>query len=261
MTVQAVTAVGKTQEVQSVSATAKSETKQKDIVAIGNKVKDLVIENFPVVKKVEIVVTSSALQALGAAAVKTYFAKPGCASALTTRANYLEATAISLATFIHNIVMAVIFSVAAGLAYVFTLGKGNEQLNHAAHKYWTHAVFSAAGIGIGIIGTVSPSLGQMSTLGLYGLIGVSLVAKATKDLEGVDKKVLEKVKDVYKENRAAIVKAILDETKKNEVAEADTLRVISIIDKQMDDAKSLKDFVDEKKGVFAELSKLRGNKV
>ncbi len=94
---------------------------------------------------------------------------------LSCRLRFLEAGWIGMASFVYNFVFAVAFGAASLITF-----RRVKVLNDETFKRCTHLVLAAATVGIGMIGTVSPSWGIKANGALYLSAIVFVVCQMTK---------------------------------------------------------------------------------
>lgn len=122
---------------------------------------------------------------------------------LSVRVIYFEAAFICLASAVHNLFMAFLYT---GLM-ILTLGF-SQNINYACKKHWLHTVFSTAGVGIGVIGTFVPTLGALGTVGCFKILWNELVVGYRSDVKNFEDPLIREIKNVYHQNREQITEAV-----------------------------------------------------
>ncbi len=156
-----------------------------------------VLAQMSAVKHIINIADSSALNAVTTATLKnlpyTLFSEEtGIDSVyhgLTARMRYFESAVMSLASFVHNVVFAVVFTVLAAVTF------GQVQtLNDCFKREWTHTALSLGSVIVGLAGTAMPIAG---VIGNGALAGVSIAAV----LYFSQRDTIESVKGVYLRNQ------------------------------------------------------------
>jgi len=120
--------------------------------------------------------------------------------AISARASFLEVSFVSVASFVHNFVMALFYT---GLVIV-TIGH-SKNINYHFHKHWVHTGIAAAALAFSVAGVVYPRFG----VGLTGYwvkesIWSGLKSMFASDVENHQTSIVKKIKEYFKKHRTFI---------------------------------------------------------
>lgn len=114
---------------------------------------------------------------------------------LSTRITFLEGALISLASAVHNLFFAVMYTVLV----VGTLGIFQTIVRHCNH-HWVNSYYSFLTTGTALASVVTPYYGSYLSLGLFGSILNSILQDYKNDISPNERQFLEKIKKVFNDN-------------------------------------------------------------
>lgn len=157
----------------------------------------------------KIVIESAALTQITAASLKVapyaYLSNElgigGLANFFNSRGTYLEATLMSVASLVYQVVMLAFYTV----FMVGTLGT-SDLINDNCKKHWVHLVYAAASVGIGTVGVLRPYWGTLLNAGLIYYSTQILRRAYYADLNKNEQLFIKKIRKLYNENFEVILK-------------------------------------------------------
>lgn len=145
------------------------------------------------------IVTLTTLKNLPYIAFGSHLEINDCSHFLSSRVDYLEASLMTLASFIHNFVMTFLYMGLAGLALGFS-----DQLNFFCYEHWQHTVFSTAFFGVAVIGILIPSLAALANFKLIESGYNVLKGNLENDRQKFEKPLIKQIQTIYEEYKGDI---------------------------------------------------------
>ena len=118
---------------------------------------------------------------------------------LSARVSYLEASLMTLASFIHNFAMSLLYTGLAALAFGFS-----DQLNFSCYQHWQHTAYSVLFFGVAFIGILIPTLAAGANIKLLEIGCNVLKENFEHDRQKFETPLIEKIKAIYEENKTNI---------------------------------------------------------
>jgi len=155
---------------------------------------------------------------------------------LSTRFACLESCWISIASFVHNLVMAIITT---GAVFV-TVGV-SDQLNRSFHKHLVHTSYAAIATVTSVVGVVSPYLG----LGLNAYWGMrifnSVIEDFRADTNQHKERMVRKVRNLFEgEGNREFIHSWLRHYYKDEDYNRKIKPSLEVIEKRLEQAKDMR---------------------
>ncbi len=138
------------------------------------------------------------------------------ATAFSTRVRYLEVALTAAVSTVYNVALALLFSAGA----VLTLGQV-KAVNRFAQRFWTQAVLAGVATGVGVVGTISPTLAAKTYEPLLRQIFSQIFAEA-------DRNITSSVRNLFRQYRPQL-EGLLSE------------RAMRLIDERLGRAQSTRD--------------------
>ena len=156
----------------------------------------------------------------------------------SSRVTYLEAGLLSLASIIHNFVMAQIYT----MAVICTLGL-SDSLNFSCEKHWSHLGYGVIATGISTVGAVVP-LGGIYLYSQWILRFVrSFKSNYQHDVNLFERQLIKEIKSIFKKHRPLIYKFTEARTEKHRF-QAEFKPLLQYIEKQLKESKKMEDLVN-----------------
>ncbi len=124
-----------------------------------------------------------------------HFGATDFAHFLSTRIAFLEGALISLATTVHNLFFAVMYTALV----VGTLGVFQASVHHCNH-HWMNSYYSFLTTGTALASVVTPYYGSYLSLALFGSILNSILQDYKNDISPNERQFLAKIKIIFKDN-------------------------------------------------------------
>lgn len=124
-----------------------------------------------------------------------HFGVKNFAHFLSTRITFLEGALISMASTVHNLFFAVMYTALV----VGTLGIFQTIVRHCNH-HWVNSYYSFLTTGTALASVVTPYYGSYLSLGLFGSILNSILQDYKHDINPNERQFLEKIKKVFNDN-------------------------------------------------------------
>lgn len=128
-------------------------------------------------------------------ALAEHFGVNDIAHFLAARVAFLEAALISIATTVHNIFFAAVYTVLV----VGTLGIFQTFVRHCNH-HWVNSYYSFLSTGTSLVGVVTPYWGARLSLNLFVSISNSILQDYKNDISPKEGQFLAKIKKIFNEN-------------------------------------------------------------
>lgn len=162
-------------------------------------------------ERASIILESSAILELTSAVVRTalYIGKASDlrindpSHFLSSRFVYLETAILSVVTTVHHLFMTFLYG---GLMFA-TMGLSQE-INYEFRKHWHHTLYSLLASGIGLAGTIVPTLGAYLALTFFTLLWNRVKKDFENDSSLYERPFIKEFKRIYFENKEQISKAI-----------------------------------------------------
>lgn len=125
--------------------------------------------------------------------------------AISSRGSYLEVACLSVATLVHNTVLALLYT-----AFVVVTFGQSENTNFNCRKHWTHILHSGMGVGIGLLGTFSPTLGMRLNVAVARGLYSTLKAGYQNDVKLFEADLVGQIKVFFNEYKDHFVKFAIE---------------------------------------------------
>ncbi len=158
--------------------------------------------------------------------------------AVTARLRYLETGLMSVASLVHNVVFAMVFTAVA----IVTFGQV-QTINNLFTREWMHAALSFGSVVASSAGTIVPKLGQLVNLRIAYFAVAAVIGASERDCIGA-------IKAIYRRNKERFSAVGLELVQKNcEIFNRAFQPILNYIDSNLDGVRTYRDLVRFSKGV------------
>lgn len=159
----------------------------------------------------------------------------------TARLRYLESGLMSVASLVHNVAFAAIFTVLAAVTF------GQVQaVNDLFRREWMHAGLSLGCIVASLAGTVVPKAGQFLNLGVAGIAGAAVIYTSQRDT-------IDAIKGVYLRNRERFQEACRAVVNNEMVFNYIFRAPLGYIDRNLERVETYNDFIEFGEGLSRQI--------